>query len=297
VQQSLEDSSQPGVHLRNVALLEYYRGAQVSGTLQDDAGNPLDSQFVAFQDGYGANHGTVFVAPDGHFTLTAPFAQHNDLKLVVVAQDGSVLFSDNRTEFQFTKAQADSGATVSGLNLTVARGNVIGHAFVDRDGDGVFGANDTALGGARLSLSGQNNVTTDPTSGTYAMANLAIGRYTLTASLAGYADGQKTVVVKAGQTQTVDVPLALKPSEVHATFLDHNGTPLPDMPVAVKGGTTPPVSTNATGVATLSLTQGTYDLVVDTNVTVGGQVVRYLGHATVSVPFGGDPVEATIQRE
>jgi asparagine N-glycosylation enzyme membrane subunit Stt3 len=296
VQETLVNTSSPDVKLRDVALLEYFRGAGVSGTLKDDAGQPLAGYAVGFQDGTGAVHGDAVSGADGKFTAVAPFAQGDDLKLVVKAPDGSIVYSEGGSRFQFTREQAGSGAQVSGVAVTVARGSVLGHVFVDRDGDGRFGSNDTALGNATVQVAGQTTKSDTPT-GTYGVTGIQAGSYTLTATLAGYSPASQSATVPSGKSATVDVPMTVLPSTVKVTVLDKDGKGLPDVPVNAGGATPQAGSTNSTGVATLSLTPGTYPLSVDTNVTKEGSVVRYQAHGTVTVPLGGKEIAVTLKVE
>ncbi|HUR63729.1 MAG TPA: STT3 domain-containing protein [Candidatus Thermoplasmatota archaeon] len=292
VQQTLVNATAT-VKLRDVALLQYYRGAQVTGTLKDDGGSPLAGYTVAFQDGAGAVHGGSPTAADGKFTAVAPFAQDGDLSLVVRAADGTIVHTQSSAELQFTRDEARSGAHRDGVAITVSRGSLLGHVFVDRDGDGRFSANDTALGDATVQVAGQS-AQSDSATGTYGVTGIQAGSYTLTATLAGYSPASQGVAVPSGKSATVDVPMTALPSLVKVTVLDRDGTPLPAMPVHASDGQA--ASTNATGVAALTLAPGTYTLNVDTNVTQGGKDVRYQATGQVVVKLGGQEMAVTLRR-
>ncbi|HUR61187.1 MAG TPA: STT3 domain-containing protein [Candidatus Thermoplasmatota archaeon] len=296
VYDSLTNTTQPDVKLREVALLQYYRGATVSGTLRDDAGKPLSGFQVAFQDASGAVHGSGVSGADGKFTAVAPFSQSGDLKLVVRGSDGSILFSEARPELQFTPAQARSGASVGGIDLVLPRGNLIGHVFVDNDGDGKFSGNDTALGNAKVQVAGQSD-TSDSKVGTWAVNGIEVGSYTLTATLDGYEAATQQVGVASGKTTNIDVAMVPTPGTVLVKVLDKDGNILPNIDVQARGRATEFGITNETGVASISLAPGHYDLVVDDNVTKDGANVRYQVRGVVDVPVGGKEVAVTLRVE
>ncbi|HEX2066642.1 MAG TPA: carboxypeptidase regulatory-like domain-containing protein [Candidatus Thermoplasmatota archaeon] len=293
VQETLVNSTQPGLRLRDVVLLQYYRGATVTGELKDEAGQPLAGYTVAFQDASGATHGDAATGSNGRFTVVAPFAQDNDLKLVVKSPDGTIVHSKSGPEFQFTRQQASSGARLDAGTVTVARGSLLGHVFVDEDGDGLFGANDTALGGATVRVAGQTT-TSDAKTGTYGLTGIQPGSYTLTATLAGYGQATQGVTVSSGGSTTVDVAMSPLPASVKVTVLDRDGSPLASVPVAAQPGTQRG-TTNGTGEATLSLSPGTYQLTVDTNVTKDGQVVHYQARGEVTVRAGDNDLAVTLR--
>ncbi|MCA1811889.1 MAG: glycosyltransferase family 39 protein [Halobacteriales archaeon] len=294
VQETLANTT-AGFKLRDVALLQYYRGVTVTGTLKDDAGEPLAGYSVAFEDAGKATHGGgAPTGADGKFTAVAPFAQGNDVQLVVKSADGAIVHRENRTSLQFTQEQARSGAQVGDVTVTVSRGGLLGHVFVDRDADGKFGANDTALGNATVQVAGKT-AKSDPKTGTYGISGVQAGSYTLTASLEGYSPASQSVTVTSGQGTTADVPMAVLPSTVKVTVLDAGGSPLPNIPVDASGAGRQSGATNSTGVALLSLTPGTYQLTVDTNVTKEGQVVHYEAHGTVEVRLGGKEMAVTLR--
>jgi dolichyl-diphosphooligosaccharide--protein glycosyltransferase len=293
VQESLTNSTAPGIRLRDVALLQYYRGIPVTGTLKDDAGAPLVGYSVAFQDATGAVHGDAPTAADGKFTALAPFAQGGDIKLVVRAADGTTVHTEPMAS-QFTAAQA-AGAHVDDLAVTVARGSLLGHVFIDRDSDGKFTANDTALGDATVQVAGQTTQS-DAKTGTYGLTGIQAGSYTLSATLAGYSPASQNAAVESGKAVTLDVPMTPLPSAVHVTVQDKDGSGVAAMLVkATPGGGQG--TTNATGMTTLTLGPGSYHLVVDTNLTKESQVVRYRAQGDLVVPLGGKDMAFILRLE
>jgi hypothetical protein len=72
---------------------------------------------------------------------------------------------------------------------------------------------------------------------------------------------------------------------------------MPSVPVTARGPAGASGATNATGVALLSLAPGTYQLNVDTNLTVNAQTVRFQAHGEVVVPPGGKEVLVTLRQD
>jgi len=300
---TLQDGT--AVQARGVVLLAYYHGVTVNGTLVDDAGQPMANAQVAFQDGHGARHGQATTDSKGAFSVLAPFSSNNDLALVVVSPSGGVLYSDNRSAFQFSEADAQSGAVRTGIQVTVPRGSLTGRVFVDSNGNGTYEAsNDTIVAGATVTV-GSHTVTTGA-DGTYTISGLTAGDVSAVAGQwPDYANSTaKTVTVKGGAQTTADLAITLRPGTVHVTFQAQNGTGVAS--VAVKfhpqsGGSDQTVQTNANGTATASLAPGTWSIVVDQNVTTPGHngtaptTVHYTGHASVDVARGGPVLDVKVK--
>ncbi|MEK6985964.1 MAG: STT3 domain-containing protein [Candidatus Thermoplasmatota archaeon] len=294
IHESTQASTQPGVEIRDVALLAYYSGVKVSGAVKDDTGAGIAGLQVAFADGTGARHGFTTTGADGTFTATAPFAVNNDLTLQVLS-GGSVIFTDNATAYQFSRAQAVAGDALSGVQVTVARGSLSGRAFEDNNNDGAFDANDTAVAGATLQIGAI--ATSTGADGSYSFASLAPGLLNVQVTKAGYQNATQQTTLRSGGAATLDIAMTIAPSSAAITVLNTNGTALPSLPVQVAGPTTTTVFTNAQGVATASLKPGSYTLTVNTTRMEGGVSVPVKASGVLNVPIGGQPVAVTLNRQ
>lgn len=288
---------------RQVALLRYFAGVQASGTVVDSDGAPMSGVLVTFSDGFGAGHATATTDAQGHFSVLAPFAKDGDLRLTVLGADGRKVWDSNDTRYQFTLADAMAGVQRDVGQATVPKGTLTGAVYVEGDtpADGAFNrtaGKDRPLAGAHVQA-GDRSATTDA-NGNFTIAGLQAGTVAVKVSKAGYANGTSSAQVPPGGSGTALVALAPKPSAVTLTFRDQDGTAIPQVPMRVSGpnGYDSTIATNATGVASASLTEGDYHVVVDYNATgSGGVAVHYQADTTVHVPFGGEPVTAIVQRQ
>ncbi len=293
---------------RQTALLQYYHGIPVSGTVLDDVGAPMAGVNVAFEDGFGAHHGQAITNATGGYQLSAPFSQNNDLTLVAFAVDpatnqAKVLASDNATRYQFSQEQARIGAAVTGANLVVPRGDVAGRIYIENDkapnpDASRFNANnDTELVGATITVPGKTATSIGP-GGNYTLTGMQAGTHSLAITLAGYNDATATAIVPAGGVAAVDIALTPKPSTVTAKFLDYNGTAVPQLRIDVTGTSATTGFTDGAGLATIQLTEGQYSF--DVNVTItptdGTPAFTYKGHQDVTIPFGGQDMAVDISR-
>lgn len=280
--------------VRSVVLLQYFHGVDVSGKLQDDAGTPLGGLTVSFADGMGATHGQAVSASDGTFHVTAPFAQANDLSLVVSGTSG-IVYKDNSSAYQFSLADAQAGHAVQLPPVVLKRGTVTGHVFVDKNGNGAYdAANDTLLSGATVRLDGNHVV--PATNGTFVAKDLEPGAHNATATVKGYATSTKPFAVKSGQTDAViDFAMAQAPSLVNVSFAAKDGHLVPGVHISVSGprgnGT---LLTTGSGSVTQSLPEGHYTLHVNDTTTQNNVTTTYTGSAVLDVPFGGEPMSVTV---
>ncbi|MFO1533800.1 MAG: carboxypeptidase regulatory-like domain-containing protein [Thermoplasmatota archaeon] len=306
--QTLNDQAHTPVKARGVVLLQYYTGVTVNGTLVDDAGAPMAGFTVAFRDGNGAAHGKAITDSAGHFTVLAPFSQGGDLKLEVLGSANGVLYSDNRTDFQFSLDQARSGGSAGPFTVHVPRGNLAGLVYEEKNGNSTYepGA-DAPLAGATVAMSGghYSNTTAD---GTFHIDGMQVGDYSVVAShWPEYANSTaKTVSVTAGGTANVQIGLTLRPATVHAKFEDAAGAGVPNVPLEFRNtatGASQRQEGNATGIATTTLAPGTWAVTVDYNVTTAAGndtapvTTHYVGHATVEVRKGEGEKSVTVKQD
>ncbi len=288
--QATEPSGQAGVDIRDVALLAYYRGIEVSGRVQDSSGAPLKDLQVTFADGSGAKHQLATTGADGSFKVLAPFSINGDVKIEVLAA-GNVILSDNRTALQFTLDEARHGGDYGGVVLTLQQGSLSGRAYEDVNGNGAFDANDTVLSGVNVAVG--SATTSTGNDGRYSLANLAPGSVQVEGRLSGYQNFTSTQVIGSGAVQVLDMALQIKTSTASISLFEKNGTTIITVPITITGPTTTSVYTNAQGVATTNLKPGSYTLDVDYQGT-SGQVTA---HGTLTVPVGGQPLSTILFRQ
>ncbi len=278
-----------------VKLLQYYQGVEVSGKVTDDSGAAMEGIQVTFVDGLGAAHGAAVTAADGTYTVMAPFAQDGDLRLVA-RNAGVELASSDDASYQFTVEQANSGHSVTGADLVVARSAVNGVVFADADGDGAYDAGEE-VGGATVEVGSQTATTA--ADGSYSVTGVKPGSVTVTVTADGYQTATRTVALGSGDVKEQNVTLTAAQSEVTFALRDQDG-PITQIPFTVEAadGSTRQGTSNATAEAVLTLAPGTYNVTVDYEVQQGGAIVRYDAMQVITVSFGGNDmrVEVTVTR-
>jgi len=238
----------------------------------------------------------------------------NPLQNATVNIDGQALTtnSSGETEINLTNDtydytvdlagydQASSSVTVQGANITenvVLNETTYTATFTVTDGT-------DPLEGATISITGQSDITTDASG--IATIDLPNGSYDYTASLAGYDDFNGTFSI-SDAAEAVEVVMI--ETTYTATFTVTDGAnPLEGATVSITGETD--LTTNTSGVATIDLTNGTYDYTVtlagyddnsgsftvaDGPESIDVSMVETTYTATFTVTDGTDPLEgATI---
>lgn len=268
---------------RTTALLQYYKGHEVSGRLVGEDGAPLSGLTVTFVDEFGAGHDAMTTGADGTFSVLAPFG---DLKLTVRAGGEDVYTMDWQQDI------ADDGGSTDGVEVTVPRGEVTGRAFEDTDADGDFTeGTDTPIAGADVDLGGRSATTA--ADGTFSFNGVSVGNQQVVVTKDGYQDGGVFVTVLAGEPAEAKVIMAPEPSTFTLTFTD-DGEAVQTAPVRLSGTVDRTLTTNVNGTATTLLPPGDYDLVIDHTVTRDGVEVVYDERRSFTVPFGGADFDLTI---
>ncbi|MEA2633982.1 MAG: large repetitive protein [Chloroflexota bacterium] len=153
------------------------------------------------------------------------------------------------------------------------------------------------IAGATVSYGG-GSTTTDG-SGSYTLANVAEGSYTVTASATGYAGQSRTVTVGPGATATQNFALTPPNGAITGTVTNATtGTPISGATVAYSGGST---TTNGSGQYTLSsVSPGTYSVTASASgyssmtqsVTVGSGQTATANFGLRLAPLFGDGFES-----
>ncbi len=288
IHQSLLGTAESGI--RQVALLEYYKGYRVEGTVYDGLGTPQAGMEVTFIDGFGSSHATNVTADDGSFSVLAPFSVGNDLTLAVRVA-GQVLHS---MPFEVTREQADGGS-VAGVRVDLPLANLEGMAFRDMDADRAFNASkDQALAGVEVKVG--DRVVTTGADGRYSISDHPAGVYELSTFLPGYQNLTMSVTLTGANVTTQDLVITPIPSTVTLQFTDA-GAPVPGVPMSLEGPTTVrPSATDSGGNLTVQLMPGEYTATVDhTFEDTDGNEVVYAATKTFMVAFGGEPFVVAVE--
>jgi hypothetical protein len=272
------------ITFRTTALLQYYRGHTIAGTLVDDTGAPLEDLTVTFVDAFGAAHGTALTDGSGAFEVLAPFGP--DLALTVL-HGGVAIHSQPWDQ----PVSADGGRT-DGVRIEVARGSIQGRAFEDHDANGVYDeGTDTPVAGAAVAHGGLSATTA--ADGTFSFVDVPAGSDRVTVTKAGYEPAGQFVTVRAGESADAPVFMAPLRSDAVLTFLD-DGQPVAGVPLRLEGPRTVTVTTSVNGSAETQLPPGEYQLIVDHTVTRAGIEVVYDERRSFTVPFGGEAFTFTL---
>ncbi|MGB1697734.1 MAG: carboxypeptidase regulatory-like domain-containing protein [Thermoplasmatota archaeon] len=272
-----------GGQFRQTALLEYYRGYEVSGTVTDENGDAMAGVQVTFVDEFGAAHHQATTDANGDYMAIAPFG---DLTLEVRA-GGVTIHNETMT---VTREQAH-GQSMDGKDVQVAFGDVSGVAYRDLDADGTFSANDTVLSGVTVKAGDRTTFTN--ADGRYSFTDMTPGSVTLSFELADYNDATANVLLAGNGMVDRDVRMVPVPSTSNITFTD-NGSPIAGVPMTIEGPVSRSVVTSADGVASTSLEPGTYMLTVDHSFTDNGVEVVYSETREFTVPLGGADFAFTV---
>lgn len=275
-----------GVDVRTTALLEYFDGHRVSGTVVDGNGDPMVGVDVTFADEIGATHDAAATDENGAFSVLAP---HGQLNLTIV-DSGSVIY-----EQPWNQPRDQDGGSTDGVEVQLPLANVEGIIYRDLDGDGAYDPdNDEPLDGAVVAVGDGIASTTTGNDGRYSMAGVPAGSYSITAAADGYETGGTFEALVGGETTEADIIMAAAASDVTVTITE-NGDPQAGVPVRFQGPDDEFVTTTANGTGLVTLQPGEYTVVVDYTFTRDGVEVVYDERRTVTVPFGGEDFAFTVE--
>ncbi len=220
------------VHMRTFGDLqvhEYDSEGTITGHVYDNASNPVSGATVSTDTGgYSTTSAT-----DGSYTIASVETGTYD---VTASKSGYT--SDTETGVY---VPAGGSVTVD-FSLTPTNGVIAG---VVKD------TSDNPVAGATVATSTGGYSTTSGSDGSYTLANVDPGTYSVTASKTGYTPDTETgVVVTAGNTTTANFAMAPQPGSITGYVRDSSSNP-------ISGAT---VSTNSGGYSTTSGTDGSYTL-------------------------------------
>ncbi|MCI4353221.1 MAG: carboxypeptidase regulatory-like domain-containing protein [Thermoplasmata archaeon] len=201
------------------AILQYYPGQPLSGTVILPDGTPVAGARLTVYDGWGTPHQTVVTTGDGSYAVTLPpgnvTVQVSAGPLQGLAQNGSKRLES--IPFYVSPALGFSLAAPRMYQTIVLKpGTVNGFVFWNSTGNSTFDPQrDTVVGGANVTLGGHGldtySATTD-IGGSFRLTDVAPGVYNFTVQTAGTHFSQGRVVVLPGQSASATaglVPLKL----------------------------------------------------------------------------------------
>jgi dolichyl-phosphooligosaccharide-protein glycotransferase len=271
------------IRYRGVALLAYYKGVAVNGTVVDEQGEPITFMEVRVVDGVGAQHDSVRTDAQGRFSILLPFSVDNDVRLEVMG-GGQAIYNMSLPR-HYTLDEARRGIRGDDIHVQLQRGSIRGLVFEDVNGNGTYEDSvDIALLGAQVRVGGSNATVTGG-DGRFLIPGLQPNVYSLDArKWPEFANStQQSVLVPSGGAPEVRIGLRPAPVKLHATFEAANGTAVPNVPMRFAGpGAPQTVNTNETGVATVDLAPGEWTITVQYNQTVtdaNGTVLRTIPYS------------------
>ncbi|HLE48327.1 MAG TPA: carboxypeptidase-like regulatory domain-containing protein, partial [Candidatus Thermoplasmatota archaeon] len=275
-----------------VKLLQYYRGAVVSGKVELQTGGSLAGFTVAAADPFGIEHDSVVVGPDGRYSLLAPFNYAEEGPVQILVKQGDSIIATQRINISQDQAQRRVNHTLT-VDIAIQPATVEGFTYFDRDRDRQYNASvDQPLAGVSVSVDG-TNVTTGP-DGRFRRDGALPGQKTVTATKAGYAPGSATANVAPGGVSNVSIAMPYATVPVNGTLKAPNGIGLASLSV-----TFTPVNPGSDYTADASaftdeagdfkgdiVPGGQYRVEVNGTTFEDNKTYRYQGQTTIDVPFG-----------
>ncbi len=296
-------------------MLQFYQGAELTGTVVDASGEPMPGvtvtvyddageelldlvgprfqQFVSAQD-LNVAHDSTTTDANGTYEITSPFGMDGPVTLVV--REGRTELA--RVPVDVTREEAETGAVVDdpALDIRIEPGDVTGTVYVDRDGDGSFNASIDAVQEGIVVEIGNSTATSDA-SGSYTLTDVPAGRQLITVDDTTYrvANADRVVAVESAGTVHHNVSLVLREVTTtgNATY-DADGDGTADDPVpqgtqvtftAAPGSTArnATATVDANGTYSVNLKPGDYTV---TGSFTSGQGTAYALDEAASVPVG-----------
>ncbi len=248
------DTSSSSYFSGGEAILTYYAGQTMSGTISLPSGAPVAGARVTVSDGWGIPHQTVVTGANGAFSIVLP--PGNDTINVTtgplqgLTQQGEyVLDSIPYTVPAAVGYSFDAPTVVQNIVLSpgVVNGfvywNATGNTSYDPSVDSVVSGGSVTLGGPSVA----NYTATTDAGGSFQLRNVAPGTYNLTVTTAGvrYAEGNVTVTPGKAANATV----GLVPSRISGTVsnVTTEAAPLARVTVSSAAGVVATTTANASG--------------------------------------------------
>ena len=236
------------------AILEYYPGEPLSGTIALPDGTPVAGARLTVYDGWGIPHQTVLTGSDGSYSVILPpgnvTLNVTSGTLQGLAQNGTELLDSIHFDVNPALGFSLESPPIS-QNIVLQPGSVNGFVYWNATGNTTYEASqDPAAAGANVTLGGPNlhnyTATTD-SGGSFRLANVAPGVYNFTVKAAGAEFSEGQVTVQPGRAASAQAGLV--PSTLKGTVRDESGTPAVDATVTISApaGVVETSTTNLSG--------------------------------------------------
>jgi dolichyl-phosphooligosaccharide-protein glycotransferase len=274
------DISSTSYYEAGQAILAYYPGQTLLGTITLDNGAPVAGVNVTVQDGWGIPHMVATTAADGTFTLVLP--PGNDT-LVVSAGKVSGVNQTGPTIVRTIKLNV-SDANAYSLNppslvetFSVPNATVQGVVFRSTSNNSTYTSSDAIVPGAHVALTslggGATLTAVTDASGSYVIANVPPGPYGVSATYGGETYNGSNVTLGGGTTP-VNVSVPVPTTALAGLVADSAGTAYADAIVTIS---------NASGVIDTTVTDagGAYSF---EGVPAGTYLLKAVVNATLRSP-------------
>ena len=271
------------------SMLEYYPGQTLYGDVRLADGAPVPGVRVTVADQWGIPHMSVTTAPDGSFSVVLP--PGNDTVNVTAGavqglnQQGAVLLKSLRLTVPNAVGLSLDAPSVQ-ETITVPSASASGFVYWNAGNSSAYEpATDPLVSGARIILSGPDNLTTitatTDASGSFQWTNIPPGVYNYTVIYGGHDYLQAALTVAPAPSPPANATVGLNPLGVKGFVLGPNGALAAGALVTLgnASGVVRTNTTNATGAYRIAgYPPGNYTLTA----TLPGTSERSVG---VRIPF------------
>jgi dolichyl-phosphooligosaccharide-protein glycotransferase len=258
------------------AILEYYPGQPLSGTISLPDGSPVAGARLTVYDGWGIPHQTVLTSADGSYSVVLPpgnvTLNVTSGPLQGLAQNGTELLDTIHLDVNPALGFSLESPPIS-QNIVLQPGSVNGFVYWNATGNTTYeSSKDPVTVGANVTLGGvglHNYTATTDVGGAFRMTNVAPGVYNFTVQAAGARFSEGQVVVMPGQA--ANATAGLVPSTVQGTVSQESGTAAVDATVTIStgSGVLESTTTNLTGgYSFANLVPGNYTLTAQSGVNL-----------------------------
>ncbi|MGC2288281.1 MAG: carboxypeptidase regulatory-like domain-containing protein [Thermoplasmata archaeon] len=274
------------------AILEYYPGQTLSGTVALPDGTPVSGARLTVYDGWHIPHQTVLTSADGSYSVILP--PGNDTLNVTsgtlqgLAQNGTQLLASISLDVNPALGFSIDAPPIS-HTIILQPGSVNGFVFWNATGNATYNPSvDPVAVGANVTLGGaglHNYTATTDTGGSFRLTNVAPGEYNMTVRAAGanFSEGQVAVLPGAAANATA----GLVPSQLNGTVTLETGAAAVGATVSISGSTglLETATSNASGGYSFSdLVPGNYTLKAQSGVNLAANATPIaLNETTKSV--------------
>ncbi|MFZ0830387.1 MAG: carboxypeptidase regulatory-like domain-containing protein [Thermoplasmata archaeon] len=224
------------------AILEYYPGQPLSGTVSLPDGTPVAGARLTVYDGWGIPHQTVLTSVDGSYTVTLP---PGNVTLNVtggplqgLGQNGTELLDSIHLDVNPALGFSLDSPPIA-QNIVLQPGSVNGFVYWNETGNTTYDASkDPATVGASVTLGGgglRNYTATTDVGGSFRLTDVAPGVYNFTVRAAGANFSEGQVAVAPGKS--ANATAGLVPSTLQGTVTQAGGTAAADITVSIATAT------------------------------------------------------------